>query len=642
MIEIANTVGPASDLDRLLDEAAADEIPSGSLCVKIARAYERQDDLDEAFAWLARTAEAPDSFTAWSAGGATLQRITARARPAAQRHARAAVIGSYTLSQFALMLPLAALRAGVDLTVAEGLYDQYRQELIDRSSFVHAGMYDQLVIAVHAGAAQLPRTSDAPDDDIAAEVSRWHGLWTAAATTGASIVQHNFALPPESEYGHLARGLAGSRHAMLDALNREFAAGTRPGLSIVDCDRLAASYGRDRWFDDRYWYRSKQAVALEALPLLARHTSAVMAAQLGLSRKCLVLDLDNTLWGGIVGEDGLDGIQLGSEGAGQAFVAFQEYALAMKDRGVILAVASKNNEADARDVFERHPEMRIKVDDIAVFAVNWQDKPANLRHIAATLDIGIDSLVLADDNPAERQAIRRLVPEVDVIALPRDPAGYRRALAEYTAFETAVITAEDRQRATQYRARVAIKQLEHASDDLDSFYRDLRMKAVVAPFDEPNLARIVQLMGKTNQFNLTTRRHDEAAVRAFMTEARFVTRYLKLEDRFTSHGLVALAVAEIKKDVLDIDTLLMSCRVIGRTVEDRLIADLVAAAGRAGCRTIRGTYAPSAKNAIVADLYAKKGFLRSGTDDDGTTTWEHSIGEQLDLTAGYIEAKDDG
>src|SRR4030095_6575721 len=165
----------------------------------------------------------------------------------------------------------------------------------------------------------------------------------------------------------------------LAARHREFAAGTRPGLSIVDCDRLAASYGRDRWFDDRYWCRSKQAVALEALPLLARHTSAVMAAQLGLSRKCLVLDLDNTLWGGIVGEDGLDGIQLGSEGAGQAFVAFQEYALAMKDRGLILPVASKNNQADPRGVFERHPEMRIKLDDIAVFAVNWRDKPANLK-----------------------------------------------------------------------------------------------------------------------------------------------------------------------------------------------------------------------------------------------------------------------
>jgi len=310
--------------------------------------------------------------------------------------------------------------------------------------------------------------------------------------------------------------------------------------------------------------------------------------------------------------------------------------LELKQRGVILAVASKNNEADAREVFERHPEMRLGLEDLAVFAVNWEDKPANLRRIAQALDVGLDALVLADDNPAERQIVRRLVPEVDVLALPADPSDFRRALAGYLGFESIAITGEDRQRTAQYRARAAAAELASSAADIESFYRDLRMEAVVAPFDELHLARIAQLVGKTNQFNLTTRRHDAPTLRRFTDDPAYITRYLRLSDRFADHGLVALAIARIDGDTAEIDTLLMSCRVIGRTVEDHLLMHICRAAQNAGATRLRGTYLPSAKNQLVADLYQRLGFRLLEETPGGATRWEYDLAQRGPILNEFI------
>jgi FkbH-like protein len=627
----------AHALELYLEAAAATEQPSAELCIKIARSYGQLGSLDEAYRWLTALVDASDSFLHWSAGASLLARLTARQRPPARRTCRVALVGSYTTDQLAAMLPLAAMRLGIDLDVQSGLYGQYQQDLINPTSALYASQPDQIVLAVHEGAVQLPEWSETPAEAVAAEAARWTGLWeTAAAHSTASVIQHAFALRPESALGNLSQSVEGSRYAMLQSLNRTLAQ-TAPGnVSLVDCDRLAANFGRLRWFDDRYWIRSKQAVALEALPLLARHTAAVTAAQLGLTRKCLVLDLDNTLWGGVIGEDGLEGIKLGGDGAGEAFVAFQESVLALKERGVLLAVASKNNEADAREVFERHPEMRIRLDDIAVFAANWEDKPANLRHIASTLNIGLDALVFADDNPAERNIVRRMVPEVDVLALPPEPSDYRRALSEYLGFESVAITREDRQRTAQYRARSAAADLASSATDIESFYRDLRMQATTLPFDDLHMPRIAQLTGKTNQFNVTTRRHTMAELEGFAAGDRHVTRYLRLSDRLTDHGLVALAIGEIRNRTLEIDTFLMSCRVIGRTVEDHLFSHLCQDAARAGCETLRGTYIPTAKNGLVRDLYQRFGFIQTG-DQDGTTTWEYDLKTNGMITTGFIE-----
>ena len=635
--EAQRVADDATALSLYTEAASHSEVPAGDLLVKIGRCQERLGFVDEAFASLASVVDPSDSFMEWSAAAATLARLSRSARPPARRTCRLAVTGSYTLSQFAVMLPLAALRFGIDLTVHEGLYAQYQQDLIDPESGLYASDPDYVVIAVHDGALDFTLVSSSPDDDIQTEAARWHGLWEKIATfSQAGVVQHNFAIRPESEFGNLTGAITGSRSAMIQTLNATLARSAPDHVSLVDCDRIACGYGRERWFDDRYWFRSKQAVALDALPTMARHTAAVIASRLGLQRKCLVLDLDNTLWGGIIGEDGLSGIVLGGDGDGEAFLAFQEYCLALKDRGVILAVASKNNESDAREVFERHPFMRIRLDDIAMFAVNWDDKPTNLRRIAETLGIGLDSLVLVDDSPAERQMVRRLVPEVDVVVLPSQPAKYRRALANYLGFEPTSMTSEDRHRTQQYRARAATAELASTVTDVDSFLRDLRMSAIVAPFDEQHLTRITQLCNKTNQFNLTTRRHSELALRNFMESSRHIALYLKLQDRLVDHGLVAIAIAELKEDIAEIDSFLMSCRVIGRTVEKTLLSQLSLKAEARGVVKLRGTYVPTAKNSIVSDLYERFGFDRIDAGADSTTIWDYDLGLKGPITSEVI------
>ena len=627
----------ARAIEHFHEAGASSELPPADLCLKIAHCHDRLGSLDEAFAWLVRVVDASDSFLAWTSAASALARLTKRARPPARAHRRLAVTGSYTTNQLAAMLPLASLRHRVDLAVHEGLHAQYQQDLIDPSSALHAYDPELVLLAVHEGALHLPNFSESPKADVAAELERWQRLWDAASTRShADVIQHNFAVRPEAPLGNLSAGIAGSRYAMIQTLNRELFRVAADNVSIVDCERLASNFGRTRWFDDRYWFRSKQAVALDALPLLARETATVVAARLGLSQKCLVLDLDGTLWGGVVGEDGLEGIALGGEGAGEAYVAFQEYILELKDRGVILAVASKNNEADAREVFEHHPEMRIRLDDISMFAVNWDDKPANLRRIAQTLDIGLDALVLVDDNVAERQMVRRLLPEVEVLTLPPEPAQYRRTLSQYSGFESVAVTSDDRNRTAQYRARAVAAEVRSSAADIESFYLDLRMQAVIAPFDELHLPRIAQLVGKTNQFNLTTRRHTTGELRSFMESESHVTRYLKLSDRLADHGLVAVVIGELENDVMELDTFLMSCRVIGRTVEAQLLAHVSAEAERRGCRTLRGTYVPTAKNAIVRDLYSQFGFREIGVSD-ATTHWEYDLSSQGRITNEFIE-----
>ena len=634
--ELQRTGHLSDAIELYLQAARRAETPDADLCLKLARCYERSGEHDQAFHWAARVVDASDDFLPWASASALVSSMVKVPRPQSRRSARLAVTSSYTTAQLVGMIRLAALREGIDLTLYEGEYGQYRQDVIDPQSALYAFDPDYVLIAPHEGVLEFPQFSDSPEQDVAGELTRWVGLWTLITERSrARVIQHNFALRPEVPLGHLSVRLPESRYMMIQALNARLGEAAAEAVSIVDCDRLAASFGRAKWFDDRYWYFSKQAVALDALPVLARHTVATLAACLGLSRKCLVLDLDNTLWGGVIGEDGLAGVKLGGGTGGEAFVAFQEYVLKLKERGVILAVASKNNEADVLEVFERHPDMRIRLNDISIFLANWNDKPANLRQIAETLNIGLDALVLADDNPAERQLVRQVLPDVDVIALPSDPAYYVRTLSEYLRFETSWLTTEDLERTKQYRARSEVAKFQTSSRTLEDFYRSLEMRAMIAPFDELHLPRISQLIEKTNQFNLTTRRHGVAEIRGFMEDPDCVTLYLRLRDRFADHGLVSLLIACRDGDVLDIETWLMSCRVIGRTVEEALAAALCREAERLGCTKLRGTYIRSPKNELVHDLYLSLGF-RLRTEAENSTAWEYDLSSQGPIRNEFI------
>lgn len=637
----AGTDTPTGPLTALVARAAATELPSAQLCRELAVAHERADDPNGAVRWaLALTdadasADAGAGLAAWSAAAGVLRRCLPRTRPLA-RTARVAVLGSSTTSQLTALLPLAAARAGVAIETYEGGYGQYRQEILDPASGLYQFRPDVVVLAVHAGDVALPAIADDPEGAVAAEVSRWTSLWdTVRARSGARIVQHGFALPAEVALGHLALRTAGARHQLLARVNAELGraasavgAGGGDAVCLVDCDRLAAGVGRRTWFDPRYWHRARQAVALDCVPLLARHTAAVIGAQLGASRKCLVLDLDNTLWGGVLGEDGLAGLALGEGPLGEAFAAVQDYALELSRRGVVLAICSKNNEADAREAFERHPGMRLRLSDIAMFSASWDDKPTQLRRIAATLGLGLDALVFVDDNPAEREAVRQLAGEVDVIALPTDPHGYLRALADYPFFETTALTAEDATRTATYRARAdlaaGLAAVRESAGSLEDFHRGLAMTATVVALDELTLPRVAQLVARTNQFNLTGRRRDADDLAALAARPTTAAICLRLADRFADHGLVAVLIAVVDGDALAVDTWLMSCRVIGRTLEDELAGLLLAEARRRGLARVAGHYRASAKNALVAGLYERLGFTRvlpADVPPDAEVTW---------------------
>lgn len=628
----------AEAIEQYRQAATVSELPPPDLCVKVARCHVDLNRFDDALHWLIKVVDSAGTFTSWQSASSLLGKIVSEHPPTVKRAARVAVLGSYTTTQLIPMLRLAALRQGVLLDTYESDFDQYQQDVLDECSGLYAFQPDFIIFAVHEGAAVLPAFTDDAQQAVEREAARWVGLWhKAAQRSGGRVIMHNFAVPPDTPMGHLSSRLPGSRYMLLHRLNHALGEAASEAVSIVDCERLSATFGKARWFDDRYWYLSKQAVALDALPMLARHTAAVLAADVGLSRKCLVVDLDNTLWGGVIGEDGLAGIELASTPRGEAYVALQRYIAHLKNKGVILAVCSKNNEADAREPFEKHPDMQLSLDDFSMFVANWQPKHENLQQIAAALNIGLDSLVFLDDNPAEREIVRRFLPEVDVLCLPDDPSGFRRALADYLMFETASFTDEDRQRGAQYRARAEIASLQQQAGSIEDFYRSLQMTATVAPFDELHLPRIVQLIGKTNQFNLTTRRHSMQRVRRFMADPDCACLYLKLADRFADHGLVSLIIAARDGDALDIDTWLMSCRVIGRTVEAELLSHLCSAAARMSCTRLRGTYIPTAKNAMVRDVFSRFGFEQVGADGEATI-WEYDLATSGPIENGFIAA----
>lgn len=627
--------GKVSDAIPLYLQALSDP-PQAMLCLKLARSYEALGNIPEACRWALAVVDADDDFTSWQAAARLSQRYAMDTWPKL-RSAKVALLGSYTTAQLGQMLSLAASRRGMRLEIIESQYGQYEQDIIDPNSRLYAFDPDFVVLAVHEGDLRLPEYSAAPQEAIRVEVARWTTLWkTVRERSRARVVQHNFAVPCEVPAGHLSVRLPGSRYMMAQAVNARLGEEAGNTVSIVDCERLSSFVGKIRWFDPRFWHLAKQAVALQVVPVLARHTAAVIGADLGLSRKCLVLDLDNTLWGGVIAEDGLAGIKLGHGVDGEAFVAFQEYILKLKQKGVILAVCSKNNHADAIQPFEKHPEMRLKRDDIAVFVANWEPKPQNIRKIAQELGIGLDALVFVDDSPIEREAVRQFVPEVEVVSLPNDPAYYVRTLSLCLSFEASSYTQEDAARAEQYQARAKIRDLETTAGSIKEFYQSLHMQAIVAPFDAFHLPRIAQLIGKTNQFNLTTKRHGMPQLESFVNNPNCVHLYLRLRDRFVDHGLVALIIALQEGKCLNIDTWLMSCRVIGRTVEATVLAHLCQQAEQRGCTSLRGTYIPTEKNSMAEQAYATLGFDLVSRNEE-CTTWGYDVLAKGPITNTFIK-----
>ncbi len=446
-----------------------------------------------------------------------------------------------------------------------------------------------------------------------------------AASAPGGVLVTTVVPPVEPLFGSFDAVEAGSVSGQVAAFNArlaEWAAAKR--IVLIDMARVAGWVGADRWHDAGHWHAEKLPLDPDLIPLFADVVARTIAAIRGTTRKCLVLDLDNTLWGGVIGDDGVDGIVLGQGSAtGEAFLAIQQTALALRERGIILAVCSKNDDEVARTPFRDHPDMPLKEAHIAAFVANWGDKATNLRAIAAALNIGLDALVFLDDNPVERAQVRRELPMVAVPELPADPALYPRALLAAGYFEAIAFAQEDRDRADQYRAN-AERAAFAGTSDMAGYLASLDMVADFRPFDAVNRTRIAQLINKSNQFNLTTRRYTEAQVAALEADPAKLTVQIRLVDRFGDNGMISVVIVD--RSTWEIDTWLMSCRVLGRRMEEAVLDQIVAAARAGGAEALRGRYIPSAKNRMVADHYSRLGFAAAGGDAGGETMWRLDLG----------------
>jgi FkbH-like protein len=375
------------------------------------------------------------------------------------------------------------------------------------------------------------------------------------------------------------------------------------------------------------WHHAKQEIAPTAAPWVGDQIGRILAAIRGLSKKVLVLDLDNTVWGGVIGDDGIEGIVLGQgSAAGEAYAAFQRYVKGLSERGVILAVSSKNDASIAEAAFSTHPEMVLKRQDIAAFEASWGDKPTALRRIAQDLNVGLDALVFFDDNPFERELMRRTLPMVSVPEVPEAVEGYIACLVDAGYFEAVALTADDLQRTEQYGANARRQRAEASSTDLSNFLHSLDMSLTVLPFQGVDVPRIAQLINKSNQFNVTTRRYTEVDVARLMNDPLTLTFSARLDDCFGSNGIISVVIGSLVTHegdrALDIDTWLMSCRVLGRCVENAMLSIVADAARTAGAKRLIGHYRPTPKNGMVRDLFSRLGFAAAESAGvDGETLW---------------------
>ena len=544
---------------------------------------------------------------------------------------RLAVLGSATTTHLLGPIRVGALRRGLHVATWESDFGQYQQALEDEASALHEFAPTAVLFALDAhhlaaaarGPGGMPADAAAEDAALAEVLARLGALWARARAAFRCPVLQQTALPLHRPLlGSNEHRLAGSPAGFVARLNAGLrGAADAAGVHLLALDAAAARDGVGAWHNPTYWHLAKQEIAPAAAPAYGDLVARLLAALQGRSAKALVLDLDNTLWGGVIGDDGMEGIVLGQGSAGgEAFAAFQHHARALAARGVILAVCSKNDEANALEPFEHHPEMVLKRADIACFVANWQDKPANLRRIAAELNIGLDALVFVDDNPMERDLVRRELPMVAVPEVTDDPESFAAALEQGGYFEALAVTEEDRERTAQYRGNRAREALREAATDLDGYLRGLEMVLTWRRFDRVGLARAVQLINKSNQFNLTTRRYTEEDVLAVMADPRAFGLQLRLLDRFGDNGVIAIVIGRVDAaGACEIDTWLMSCRVLGRQVEPTTLNLIAAQAAALGAKRLVGVYVPTKKNAMVRDHYAKLGFTVTATAPDGAS-----------------------
>jgi FkbH-like protein len=545
---------------------------------------------------------------------------------------RIAILGGSTIAEVKDMLELFLLQDGIKPIFFEFEYNRYYENIIFHNSELEEFSPD--IIYIHTSNVNIKRYPSIHESEseiealLTSEIDRFKQMWDSIASRYACpVIQNNFELPHYRGLGNFDVYDIHGRTRYISELNSRFSeqARLRSSLYINDINYLAAWFGLERWYDKTFWYSYKYAMNYEAIPLLADSVASIIKAIYGKSKKCLVLDLDNTLWGGVIGDDGLNGIQIGNETPeGEAFTEFQEYCKILKERGVILAVCSKNDEVNAREGFS-HPDSILKLNDFSVFQANWEPKYENIRNIAESLNISLNSLVFADDNAMEREIVQSQSPEIAVPALGNNVTKYINILDKTGYFEAVSLSSEDIMRSSFYMDNNLRKEHQIEFANYDDFLKSLEMKSEIKAFAPVYLDRITHLINKTNQFNLTTRRYNQAEIESISNNSRYITLYGRLLDKFGDNGLISIIIGEIRNFEIHIDIWLMSCRVLKRKMENAMFNQLVFRAKKQKITTIYGYYYPTNKNSMVSGLFEQMGFTKIGEGDSGNTTWRFEI-----------------
>jgi FkbH-like protein len=537
-----------------------------------------------------------------------------------------------TSNILAPILKASAIRHGFAMEVVRGDYGQVMQDAQSPESAINNNHVHAVLISVDyrwfpfrtcpGQAAETNRVVEACVEQIQAVRS---GIKARSKVT--CIIQ-TLAPPVEGLFGNLDRALPGTLRHLIDSVNVELSKMVLGSDDLLlDVSGLAEIVGLAEWHNPHSWNVAKIPFDQTYLPLYADHVARLIGALWGKSRRCLILDLDNTVWGGVIGDDGVDGIRVAQGDAiGEAHLEIQRTALALRGRGVLLAVASKNTDDVARKPFLHHPEMLLQLDHIASFQANWNDKPANIRAIGDELALGLESMVFLDDSPMERTLVRRVLPEVAVPELPTDPALYARTLIAAGYFEAVRFSNEDTQRAEHYQNNSRRIELQREARDVHSYLDSLNMTISIQPFDATGRARIAQLISKSNQFNLTGRRYSAGDLAALEDNPEILTMQIRLQDIFGDNGMISVVICRhVDPEALELDTWVMSCRVLGRYIERAVLQEVINYARNHQIQRIIGRFVPSDRNEIVMGHYGKLGFQKVETLNNGTAIWELKV-----------------
>ena len=545
---------------------------------------------------------------------------------------RIAILGGSTTTEVKSMLELFLLAQGIEPTFYESGYNRYFEDV----EFENPALWNfkPNLVLIHTtwhNISEFPELLESEatvEDRIRREMARFESLWEKIhSQLGAVIIQNNFDLPRLRPLGNLEASESFGCINFAMRLNAEFAkyARSHSRFQINDIHYLSAQVGQAAWFRNSYWYNFHMAVSPTATVSLAHNIAAIVKSVYGKSKKCLVLDLDNTLWGGVIGDDGLQNLVLGKDHpVGEAFLDFQRYVKALQQRGVILAVCSKNDAENAKEGFS-HPDSVLKLEDFSSFKANWDPKPENIRAIATELNIGLDSLVFVDDNPAERDLVAEQLPEVAVPNVGTDASTFAEMLEHERYFEADKVGQDDLNRSAFYTSNAQRSAGQGKFSNYGEFLQSLEMTAEIAPFQPVYLERITQLINKTNQFNLTTRRYTSAEVTTIAHSPDYITLYGRLADKFGDNGLVSVLIGQVSDETVQLDLWLMSCRVLKREMELAMFDALVEQCHTRGIRKIVGVYVPSKKNSMVAQHYAGLGFSPAGDASQGGTLWSYIV-----------------